>query len=748
MHYSSSNPAHRLATVVALISLLAVHAGCSSMVAQNTPVAPAAPATAPTQPTPWAAGGAPQVALGTRIEALRLNTAFYAAPAASFIVAPDETVVRVTLGSATAEQAQQQLDAARAQAPAAFLLVTLTGKITVTAAPLSLPARTCVFFQPGALITAAPRAAAAALVRIQDAELVSLAPVANPAGITLGGLDGAGFAGVGIQVVNSGKVHLDGLVIRQCGGGGLVVTGRGAERYADPVSLTRSTISECAGGGLTVKDSAQFIALDNRILRNAGDGLNVDSASVLLANNISAGNRTGIILSGKCGTLSRNQIIANATGLRLAEGSDSVLVSENAIQDNRVGAEIMGTNATVESNRFANAQQVVTGGKGNLLQSNPGLSVDAVTTAGADYFRPPTFADAHRDEVIWKANGQPAMGRFDLTIASGPAPLTDAELTQRLLAARTANPGKVLVARLVGQFKVTTKDGLVLPDHTCVLLDGTLTNDQAEPCDQLVNLAGKGCVSLSGGRVISRSKVTSGLSGAQSSNTLLIDGVSVDLGTDSRVSGALDRKAVNGVSSKKHAGSFIVRGCEIRDPGSRGVWIHVTNRVHVISNRLFGGGMTIDFDAFGNNSTALYNSVTNNTYHSGIFLEEGVKRNLLFANHLFANEKSAIGVYNHGVTQPTERNLVACNLLEDNQGADLSFGGFSKEKPAHDNYAFNNRLVRNRNAAAAIILKGNSRGNYIAQTVFVGSPKQLVNYATKPAGETYTNNAGFTAPAQ
>ena len=157
--------------------------------------------------------------------------------------------------------------------------------------------------------------------------------------------------------------------------------------------------------------------------------------------------------------------------------------------------------------------------------------------------------------------------------------------------------------------------------------------------------------------------------------------------------------------------------------------------------------MTIDFDAFGNNSTALYNSVTGNTYHSGIFLEEGVKRNLLFANHLFANEKSAIGVYNHGVPQPTEHNTIACNLLADNQGADLSFGGFNKEKPAYDNYAFNNRLVRNRNAAA-IIFKGNSRGNYIAQTVLVNSPKHLINYGTKPASETYTNNAGFTAPAQ
>jgi hypothetical protein len=694
------------------------------------------------------AGGAPRVARGTRIEDLRLATGFYTVPAAPFICAPDETVVRVTLDSATGEEAQARLDAARAKDPAAVLLVTIAGKIIITKAPLSFGSRTCVFFQPGTRISAADQCSAPALVRIQDAELLSLASAAAT-GNTQGVLDGAGSGIIGIQVVNSGKVHVDGLAIRNCGGGGLIVTGRGAGRYADPVSLTRSTISGGAGNGLTIRDSAQFIALDNRIIGNGGDGMIVDSASAILANNICAGNRTGIIVMGKDMTISRNQIIANATGLRLGKNSDCTLVSENAIQDNRLGAEILGTKATVESNSFANDKQIVTGGKDNLLQSNPGLTAAAVTAPGADYFRPPTVADAHKDEVVWKGSGQAPMGRFDLTIAAGKDPMAGTEVTQRLQAARTANPGKVLVARLTGQLKVTTKDGIALPDHTRVLLDGSITNNQTDPCDQMVKMAGKGCVSFSGGSVVSRSQATSGLSAAKGNNSLLISGVLIDLGA---VNGHLGTKSVNGINSKQHGGSFVVRGCEIRDSGSRGVWIHVTSRVHVLGNRFKAGGMTIDFDAFGNHSSALYNTVTGNNYHSAIFLEEGVKYNTVFANHCLGNESTAISVHCQAVTGVTEKNLIACNLLEDNGqgkgkngGADLSFSGVAPEKRSADNYAFNNRIVRN-HGRGAINIKANTSNNYIAQSAIVDCPTTVANWSTKPAGGSFGGCVGFTTP--
>ena len=694
------------------------------------------------------AGGAPKVVRGTRIEDLRLATGFYTVPAAPFICAPDETVVRVTLDSATGEEAQARLDAARAKDPAAVLLVTIAGKIIITKAPLSFGSRTCVFFQPGTRISAADQCSAPALVRIQDAELLSLASAAAT-GNTQGVLDGAGSGIIGIQVVNSGKVHVDGLAIRNCGGGGLIVTGRGAGRYADPVSLTRSTISGGAGNGLTIRDSAQFIALDNRIIGNGGDGMIVDSASAILANNICAGNRTGIIVLGKDMTISRNQIIANATGLRLGKNSDCTLVSENAIQDNRLGAEILGSKATVESNSFANDKQIVTGGKDNLLQSNPGLTAAAVTAPGADYFRPPTVADAHKDEVVWKGSGQAPMGRFDLTIAAGKDPMAGTEVTQRLQAARTANPGKVLVVRLIGQFKVTTKDGIALPDHTCVLLDGSITNNQTDPCDQMVKMAGKGCVSFSGGCVVSRSQATSGLSAAKGNNSLLISEVLIDLGA---VNGHLGTKSVNGINSKQHGGSFVVRGCEIRDSGSRGVWIHVTSRVHVLGNRFKSGGMTIDFDAFGNHSSALYNTVTGNNYHSAIFLEEGVKYNTVFANHCLDNESTAISVHCQAVTGVTEKNLIACNLLEDNGqgkgkngGADLSFSGLAPEKRSADNYAFNNRIVRN-HGRGAINIKANTSNNYIAQSAIVDCPTTVANWSTKPAGGSFGGCVGFTTP--
>ena len=693
------------------------------------------------------AGGAPKVARGARIADLRLAAGFYAAPAAPFICAPGETVAHLTLPTLTAAQAQLQLDAARAKSPEAILSVTIAGTISISTTPLQFGSRTCVFFEPGSRIVALPACSAPALICLQDAELVSLSPVPNSGGISRGELDGAGSGAIGLQVLNSGKIHVDGLAIRHCGGGGLTVTGRGADRYADPVSFTRSTVTGCAGGGLSVRNSAQFIALDNVITGNAGDGMEVNSASAILANNICAGNRVGIVFSARDGTISRNQIIANATGLRLAAGSDSTLVSENTIQDNRLGAEILGAKATVESNTFANDRQLVTGGKDNLFQSNPGLTAAAVTAPGCAYFRPPTVSDPHADAVVWKGFDGVAMEREDLTLASGKDPMPDTEVTQRLMAARLAHPQKVLAVRLVGEFTITTKDGIRLPGHTCVLLDGRITNDQKEVVEQMVLMPGKGCGSFSGGSLVSRSKVSHGLSG-KGGSSLLIERVAVDLGA---INGRQGTHSVNGISTKQHGGAFVIRSCEISNPGSRGVWIHVTSRVYVLGNQFRTGGMTIDFDAFGNHSSALYNTLSGNTYHSTIFMEEGVKYDTAFANHCRENDATAIAIHCQEAGGPTAYNTVACNITEGNgrtnSGANLSFSGVSKEKNSADNYAFNNQLSRN-HGRGAINIKANSTGNYIAQSVIVDCTQTVSNWSTRPATESFAGSTGFTTPSQ
>ena len=87
----------------------------------------------------------------------------------------------------------------------------------------------------------------------------------------------------------------------------------------------------------------------------------------------------------------------------------------------------------------------------------------------------------------------------------------------------------------------------------------------------------------------------SAISGAGASNAFLLDDVDVNLHSEH---GGLGSNSVNAVSSKEHYGSFVVRGCTIRDPGHRGIWMHVSKRVYALGNRCRAGGFSIDFDAY------------------------------------------------------------------------------------------------------------------------------------------------------
>jgi hypothetical protein len=427
--------------------------------------------------------------------------------------------------------------------------------------------------------------------------------------------------------------------------------------------------------------------------------------------------------------------------------SEYTLVYENAIQDNQLGAEVIGKSATFGWNSFANRRQLSAGGKNNLMQSNKGLSAADVDTPGTGYFKPPTLSDPHKETVIWKGAGAKdlSMERCDITVDSGAQALDVADVAERLLAARNKNPRKVIVAKLVGHFVVRSKEGLKIPDYTCVLLSGSISNEaSAEPRDQLVAMTGKGCVSFSGGELVSASKVHDGFSGMGGNNVFLLDGVQINLSADN---GHVGSESVNAISAKKHAGAFMVRGCEIRDPGSRGVWAHVSSRVYTLGNRFYAGGMTIDFDAYCNHSAALYNTISGVTYHSSIFLEEGVKYNLAFANRCLANN-NAIAVWCEAVTGVTENNTIACNVLSDNGtkgGSDIGIGGRSETKRADRNYVFNNQISRN-GGRGAINLKSNAKDNVIVQSVLIDCPTNIANWSTKPFSSGYGSNMGFAGP--
>jgi len=694
--------------------------------------------------------GCPQVAPGVAVNQLRLLPDFYRTPRLPFIMAKGEEMIQVKLATCPGAEAQRVLDTQRAAAPGAVLVVTVEGVITISETPLMPPSRSCFIFGKGAKIVATPDCKASELVLIKDAEFVSLA-AEKPNPVDCGVIDGSGAAVTGIRVQNSGKVHLDSLLVTACGAGGVDIAGRGADRYADGVSLTRSTVTDCGGNGVTVRQSAQFIALDNRITGNRGNGLDIGSPGAILANNICAANTAGLVFSANGATITRNQLIANTTGLVLTAESEHALVYENAIQDNQTGAGISGKTATVCWNRFANGKQIIAGGSGNVMEANQGIVANDVPHPGTSYFNPPTVANPHNERVIWKGAGEKdmQMARHDMSVDSVGTPMDVKEVAARLLAARTAHPDKVIVAKLTGDFVVRSKDGLNVPDHTCILLYGTITNECVlEPTErlELVKMAGKGCASFSGGKVSSSTKVYNAFTGMGGHSAFLLDGVQIDL---SSPHGRVGSQSTNAVSAKQHAGAFVVRGCEIRDPGHRAIWAHVTKRAYILGNRLYGGGMTIDFDAYCFYSTALYNTVSDNSYHSAIFLEEGVKFNTAFANRCFSNEVTAIAVWTEAVKLSTEKNLIACNHLiggaEGTRASGIGVGGRSNEKTADRNYMFNNRLEKN-NGRAAITIKANASDNYFAQNVFLDNRVDILNWATKPTSHGYAPQHGFVSP--
>ncbi len=699
-----------------------------------------------------ATDGAPQVEPGAPIAELELLRDFYQTPKMPYLTGPGEQIIPVTIETGTGAEAQKILEDERKFVPGGVFVVKIDGVITITDTPLAPGKKTYLIITENGKIVAAPGCKAKELILIKDTELVSFSSVDGAKGV----IDGAGTGVTGIRVENSGKVHLDRLAIRNCGGDGLSVQGRGDDSYADPVSLTRSTVTGCQMNGVTVGRSPQFIALDNVITGNGQAGMEINSPLSILGNNILGGNDVGLyVLSAQSSTITRNQLIANQTGLHLYYSCDHALVYENTIQDNQLGANITGMNATLGWNIFAaNQQQVKTGGTGNLLQSNQGLTA-ADAAPGTAYFNPPTMSHPHNETVIWKGDREEdvAMERVDVTIASGRNPMAATEATERLAAARAANPGKVLVATLEGEFIVRTDDGLKVPDYTCVLLDGTISNEASEKQrPYLVSLKGRGCVSLSGGKIISETSVFDAVTAQQASNTCLVDGVYVNLNSPHRLVGT---KSINGVSAKQHrGGAFVLRGSEIRDPGHRGVWMHVGSRMYTLGNRFHGGGMTIDFDAFCSNSAALYNMVSGGIWHSAIFFEEAIKFNTAFANHLDIGKEETVGIafHNQAVKGITEKNITACNAVRSKSEKDRETGGRpsigitgrTAEHSTERNYSFNDRVIDNV-GHRPIWTNHNTSDNYIAQTVLVGSPAAALSHTGKSEAG-FGKNIGFTTP--
>ena len=682
---------------------------------------------------------------------------FYSSPAFPFVIDPNEQIVRIELKEMTAAHAQHVLDTSFEENPAAIFVVHVTGVISISSAPLSLHDRTCMVLEKDAQFIASAGCAAESLLRVLDGEYVSITGGYDPREGGGSGqknmFHGNGHVNIGIYIKNSGRIHLDRISVAGCKDTGISITGRGSERYDNAISLTRSVVSSCQGDGVRVSQSPACIVLDSRITSVAKAALVIDSPSSVVANTLCSDSGKGIVLSSSDGIVTRNQVLQNGTGIYLKDKSEYSLVYENLIFGNATGIVFEGKRATVGWNAFENKEEVIAGGSKNVLYPNRGIAADSIRSAGVSYFNPPTTSNPHHEPFIWKSDsGDAALAvRRDVVVNSGSQLLNIKEVNKRLRQERLRHPDAVLVIYMRGLFRNRSDEGLILPDHTCVILDGKIINDYASDDSslfELIHMKGKGCSSFSGGQIISEKKVFSAISGAHASNIFLLDDVDIDLHSKH---GGLGSNSVNAVSSKEHFGSFVVRGCTIRDPGHRGIWMHVSKRVYALANRCYAGGFSIDFDAYCFHSAAMFNAVTNNSYHSGIFFEECVKSNTAFGNFCDKNPANGICMWTENVRGKTEKNVVACNVIrggvqmEANRSG-ISLGGRAADRTTENNCFFNNRL-ENLNGRSAILLKKYARENYISQSVLRGNDVDIRNWTSKPETNGFREQSGFHSPA-
>jgi hypothetical protein len=682
---------------------------------------------------------------------------FYSSPVFPFVIDPNEEIVRIELKEMTATQAQYVLDKSLRENPSAVFIVHVTGAISVLSEPLSLHDKTCMVLEKHGQFVATAGCTSESLLHVFDGAYVSITGSYDPRKGEFSEQEnmfcGKGVVPGGIRIEQSGRIHLDRISITGCKDAGISITGRGSERFDQAVSLTRSVVSNCQGDGVRICQSPACIVLDSRITSVGKAALVIDSPSSIVANTLCSDSNGGVVVCSTDGILIRNQLLRNGTGICLEDQSEYSLVYENSIFDNETGIIFEGKRATVGWNLFKNKEEVIAGGSKNILYCNHGILADSIYSAGVAYFNPPTALNQHHEPFIWKNESGDAMlfARRNVVVDAGSQSLDIEEVSKRLSQERLLYPDTILVVHMRGAFRNQCEEGLVLPDHTCVILDGKIVNDYVSDNPgtfELIHMKGKGCNSFSGGRIISQNKVFAAISGAGASNAFLLDGVDVDLHSEH---GGLGSNSVNAVSSKEHFGPFVVRGCTIQDPGHRGIWMHVSKRVYALGNQCSAGGFSIDFDAYCFHSAAIFNTVTRNSYHSGIFFEECVKSNTAFANLCEKNPANGICMWTENVQGKTEKNIVACNeirggvQMEANRSG-LSLGGRAADRTTENNYFFNNRL-EDLNGRSAILLKKHARENYITQSILHENDVDIRNWTSKPETNGFREQAGFHSPA-
>jgi len=657
---------------------------------------------------------------------------FFSEPRAPFLISPDEVVERVVLPEApvaptgfvervfawlrgirpvvAAERAQELIDSARAKNPNAILFIETRGPLEVSDKPLRLGSKMCLMLSPAGGFVASSDLTAAALIAVDNAEFVSIGTMGHGLGV----IDGGGKAVTGISVTGGSRINLDRLALQHCGLAGVDYTGREAGAVNQAGSLTRCDIRE-NGDGLRVAGTAGFQCLDNTFHKNQGAALTIHSLCSVVAGNEFSENKVAIVSASDRGVITRN-LIGDVAALEITATGVGQLVAENISTTKDLQIKIAGSTQQFFRNDLQGTATIAPGSKDIYLIANTGLTVDPASP-GLKFFNPPTYGHPHKDALIVAG-----MGRFDLPVITGGKmkksdeeelpPVDIAVVQEALNLASTAHPNDVLVLKLQGEFVTKTLEGLQLTPNTCLILEGRILADLGLPLDrlwvrgeavgQVVKLPKSGYSSVSGGKLDGGRQANHPLNASQG-GVAVIENVNITAGSR------------DGIYLKGHGAPVFIYRCNVSGNNARGIWPHVSSRVHSIANNCAGNYHDgIDFDAHAKDCTALFNTTTGNRRH-GIFLEEGIQNTIVFGNTADNNFGAGIHTWNEAVKGNTGLNVISANQCNGNWMG-TSAGGRAEDKTANENLFFNNVTRYNRRDG---IRAGNryANGNYFTQCV-------------------------------
>ena len=657
---------------------------------------------------------------------------FFSEPRAPFLISPDEVVERVVLPEApvaptgfvervfawlrgirpvvAAERAQELIDSARAKNPDAILFIETRGPLEVSDKPLRLGSKMCLMLSPAGGFVASSDLTAAALIAVDNAEFVSIGTMGHGLGV----IDGGGKAVTGISVTGGSRINLDRLALQHCGLAGVDYTGREAGAVNQAGSLTRCDIRE-NGDGLRVAGTAGFQCLDNTFHKNQGAALTIHSLCSVVAGNEFSENKAAIVSASDRGVITRN-LIGDVAALEITASGAGQLVTENIGTAKDLQIKIAGSTQQFFRNDLQGTATITPGSKDIYLIANTGLTVDPASP-GLKFFNPPTYGHPHKDALIVAG-----MGRFDLPVITGGKmkksdeeelpPVDIAVVQEALNLASTEHPNDVLVLKLQGEFVTKTLEGLQLAPNTCLILEGRILADLGLPLDrlwvrgeavgQVVKLPKSGYSSVSGGKLDGGRQANHPLNASQG-GVAVIENINITAGSR------------DGIYLKGHGAPAFIYRCNVYGNNARGIWPHVSSRVHSIANNCAGNYHDgIDFDAHAKDCTALFNTTTGNRRH-GIFLEEGIQNTIVFGNTADNNFGAGIHTWNEAVKGNTGLNVISANQCNGNWMG-TSVGGRAEDKTANENLFFNNVTRYNRRDG---IRAGNryANGNYFTQCV-------------------------------